>query len=333
MDPTFPGGVEIIRQSFLKKGIPEAAIPVMLKSLSASTIQQYSGTLKRWWHYSLQHSINMHNAEVGTIIAFLNELFETNNLTYATVNAHKSALSLILNISISDEILIKRFLKGIFRIKPNFPRYSTTWDPKDVLNHIEIWYPLNQLSLEKLVKKLVMLILLASGQRIQTISKINLKNISQTEEGVVIYITDILKTSNPNRKQPNLKFNFFDNRPGLCVARTLIHYLEITKPLRKNEEYLILTYKKPYHKATTQSISRWIKDVLTRSGIDIQIFKSHTTRHASTSAAYRSGISIDVIKNTVGWTKNSEVYTKFYNRPLQNELNFIESIVSTNTDI
>lgn len=324
MEKHFPGGIEIVRGSFMKKGIPNSAIKVLLKSLSDSTLRQYTSTYKQWWSFCKNHNIeNIYAVSVGTITLFLSELFEL-GISYSTLNAHKAALSLILNISSSDEQLLKRFLKGAFRIKPSFPKYSVTWDPSKVLDFIKGWYPLESLSLEKLTKKLAILLVLATGQRVQTISKINTKNITHTEEGFTIQITDILKTSHYNKQQPMLKIKNFLDHPELCVANTLDKYLEVSKPFRNGEEYLFLTFRKPYHKASTQSISRWVKDVLKASGIDTTKFKAHSTRHASTSAAYRSGVNIDTIKDLAGWSKKSQMFAKFYNRPLQNDVNFIE---------
>lgn len=52
------------------------------------------------------------------------------------------------------------------------------------------------------------------------------------------------------------------------------------------------------------------------SGIDTEVFSAHSTRHASTSAAHRRGISLDLIKRCAGWSGNSLVFSKFYDRPL-----------------
>ncbi|KAJ8983153.1 hypothetical protein NQ317_016252 [Molorchus minor] len=241
---------KIVEDRSMGRESPEDALPLMVNSISKSTLQQYCGTFRKWWAYCMQQKIDVYTVTVGSVIFFLKEIFST-KVSYATLNSHKSALALILDISNSDDILIKRFLKGAFRERPSFPRYNETWDPFIVLNYIKEWYPLKNLSLEKLVKKLVVLIALASGQRIQTISKINIKNIKINKNSVDIYFTDMLKTSS-----------------------------KVSQSIRKEESYLILTYRKPCTRASTQSISRWIKDVMRSSGIDTTIFKSLRLHHA-----------------------------------------------------
>ncbi|KAJ8917898.1 hypothetical protein NQ315_002590 [Exocentrus adspersus] len=118
----------------------------------------------------------------------------------------------------------------------------------------------------------------------------------------------------------------YDSTPQICVARTLKFYLTSTSAVRKGNEFLFLTYKKPYHRATAQTISRWLKDVLGRSGIDTSVFKAHSVRHASTSAAFRAGANIECIRNAAGWSEKSNVFAKFYNRPLCLAENFAEKV-------
>lgn len=56
--------------------------------------------------------------------------------------------------------------------------------------------------------------------------------------------------------------------------------------------------------------------MLKDSGIDTTIFSAYSTRHASTSAASRSEISIDCILKTAGWSSKSETFAKFDKRDL-----------------
>lgn len=99
--------------------------------------------------------------------------------------------------------------------------------------------------------------------------------------------------------------------------------MEVTSSIRSNDN-VILTFRRPYHVASSQTISRWIKQTLTASGIDTNVFSGHSTRHASTSAAHRAGVSIDIIRKTAGWSGQSAVFANFYNRPIINgDTNFV----------
>lgn len=140
-------------------------------------------------------------------------------------------------------------------------------------------------------------------------------------------ITDIIKTSAPNKTQPKLTIPFFQDKPSLCVASTLLHYINRTANLRGNIEVLFLTYKKPHHVASVQSISRWIKSALAKSGVNTHKFNAYSTRHAYTFTAYNAGLNINTIRHTTGWTPNSQTFFKFYNKPLNASTELAKSVI------
>lgn len=250
------------------------------------------------------------------LIQFLNAQFE-NGASYSTLNSIQSVFSLIFSIEKIHKEFLKRFLKGIYNKRPSKPKYHSTWDPHPVLMYLSSLHPLQSISLSHLTFKLVTLLALITGHRIQTLSKIKIQNIQAFEDRLEIRIPDTIKTSKIKNYQPLLVLPFFRENLNLCVASTLNAYLSRTQDIRPpNEDQLILTYKRPIHAASTQRISKWIKIVLQSSGVDVSFFSSYSTRHAATSAAYRSGVNIENIRRAAGWTDKSNMFNKFYNRPL-----------------
>nr|CAI5836049.1 unnamed protein product [Callosobruchus analis] len=148
---------------------------------------------------------------------------------------------------------------------------------------------------------------ISSASSIQTLTKIKLRDISKTEEKIENRISEKIKTSAPNKVQPLLIFPYFREVPELWVAQTIEAYLGETSGHRTNHEYLILTLKKPFHPATSQTISRWLKVTLKLDGIDTETFSGCSMRLAATSAASRKGVNIDLIRH---------IFLKFYNRLL-----------------
>ncbi|KAI8419976.1 hypothetical protein MSG28_008581 [Choristoneura fumiferana] len=184
-------------------------------------------------------------------------------------------------------------------------------------------YPNESLSILALTKKLVTLLALSTGHRVQTLSVIKANNITINDMGAIIIVDGIIKTSGPNRNNPKLVLPHFVEKNTICPVKTLSSYITRMEQFRAfpNTEKLILTTTQPHHNASAQSISRWIKIVLRDSGVDVSVFTAHSTRHAATSAAYRAGVSIDLIKRTAGWTNSSKCFAKFYNLPLNNDKN------------
>ncbi|XP_045497617.1 uncharacterized protein LOC123695740 isoform X1 [Colias croceus] len=319
---------EAFRQALLRKGLSPSTVQIMLSSLSDSTYKQYDGCIKTWINYCSTHNYSYISASVPVVLHFLTDLFNK-GAKYGTINSYKSALSLILSNLEDDRV--KRFMKGVFKSRPTNPKYHITWDPSIVLEHLAQQWPNNELSLETLSKKTATLLALVTAHRVQTLALIKLKDldIRGTSE-IIIMISDLIKTSKPYSLQPLLRIPYFNSRSEICPAKCLESYVNKTSTLRHND-HLFISFKKPYSKVTSQTLSKWIKDTLHNSGVDTSIFSAHSTRHASTSTANRLGVNIDVIRKTAGWSDSSAVFAKFYNRHvITDPTSFAKTLLSNN---
>ena len=292
--------------------MPKETWDVAMSSLTDSSLRQYETGLKRWWSFCQVRHIDCLAAGIPEVLSFLANEFEK-GASYGSVNSFRSAIALILGPKIGQDERVKRFCKGSAKLRPPEPKYESTWDPKIVLDFLSQWPPNDELSLEKLSMKLVTLLALVTGHRPQTLSLIDIRNIKREGNLIEIKIPSRIKTSGVNKKQPMLVLPFYSKNNKICVAAALEAYIDISKELRMTETTLFISYKKPHKAVGTQSLSRWIKNILKMSGINTDIFSAYSTRHAATSAVKRKGISIDMIKKTAGWTKNSETFAKFYN--------------------
>lgn len=305
----------------------------MTASLSDNSLKQYDVYLKRWFQYCNKNNFDLYNASVPQIIYFLNKLYEE-GAQYGTLNSCRSALALMMGNNVSEDDRVKRFFKGVFRVRPPLPKYSTIWDTSIVINHLSHLHPNELLPLEKISKKLITLMALLTAHRVQTLSKINIKNIEISTSKVTIKIPDFLKTTRLGYLQPMLVLPFFDEKPEICPGKTLITYLQKTSSFRKDIDSLFISSRKPHRAVGSQTLSRWIKDTLRDSGIDVNTFTAHSTRHASTSAAYSLGVSLDQIRRTAGWSGSSHTFYRFYNRTISNvptcndDDNFARNIVN-----
>lgn len=288
-----------------------------MASLSENSIKQYDTCLKKWFLFCKTNYTDLYVTSVPTVIHFLTQQYES-GAQYGTLNSCRSALSLILDLDLNDN-RIKRFFKGIYRLRPPLPKYNTTWDTSLVLNYIKSWYPNENLNLEKISKKLATLLALTTAHRVQTISKININNIEVLPNEIQVKIPDLIKTSRIGATQPTLILPFFREQLAICPATTLNSYLLMTNPLRGSEDHLFIGLKKPHKAITSQTLSRWIKSVLCSCGIDISVFTAHSTRHAATSRAHKMGINVDLIRKTAGWSGSSNTFGRFYNRCIVGE--------------
>ena len=158
-----------------------------------------------------------------------------------------------------------------------------------------------------------------TGHRLQTLSLIKIENIREKKDKMEIFILDKIKTSKLHKEQPLLILPFFSEEK-LCVASALKIYLTETNNNRNNIKELFISCKRPFKAICAQTLSHWIKKILTRCKIDTSVFSGYSTRHASTSAAYRKGLNIVQINERAGWTKEAQTFARFYNRPLVEEV-------------
>ena len=94
-------------------------------------------------------------------------------------------------------------------------------------------------------------------------------------------------------------------------------YLAVTKRLRGDETKLLISFNKPYQVVSRDTIRRWIKQVLSNSGIDTNVFSACSTRSASVSAAKSKGVPLDKILSADVWSCAS-TSSKYYNKPILN---------------
>lgn len=160
--------------------------------------------------------------------------------------------------------------------------------------------------------------MLATGHRLQTLSLIKISNITKNDSGYEIKVPDIIKSTRPGATQPFFSFRFFDENENLCVSRHLEQYLSLTQHIREGIDELLITIKRPIKAAKKDTLSRWIRSTLVVCNIDDK-FTPQSVRHAATSAAYKKGMKLCNIKSIAGWSKNSQTFLKYYNRPVVNE--------------
>ena len=89
-----------------------------------------------------------------------------------------------------------------------------------------------------------------------------------------------------------------------------------------------MSYSKPHKAFGRDTISRWVKTVLSSAGIDTKKFRPHSTRAAAVSSANNASVPLDEILSTAGWSSES-TFAKFYNKPVVRESHFASSVLKT----
>ena len=275
--------------------------------------------------YCKEHAIDPYNSKFDRGIDFLSQLYKE-GAKYGYIAAARSALSAVLpkeeGVAFGKDPNVTKFLKGVFRLKPQLPRYTEIYDPDVILKFLETLPENKHLMMEMLVKKLATLLMLLSGQRGQTISMLRLDCMSNTENAYTFFIPDALKQTKPGHHQEPLRFERF-SKQKLCVVYCLEEYLERTKHIRENLEgnpqELFLSYVYPHKPVGQSTIMRYIKLFMLEAGVDITVYANHSLRKASISKANNLGLSIKDIQKAAGW-KSKSIFREHYKLPIKKNL-------------
>ena len=153
-----------------------------------------------------------------------------------------------------------------------------------------------------------------------------------TPEGATILPLTLPKQCQAGRPVKDYFFPIFTENNSICPASTLQVYLQRTGQIRgEKEEHFFLTSTKPHRPVSSATIARWIKTALTRAGIDTTLFRAHSARGASTSAAAEAGVSIPEILEAADWSNRSTFERYYY--CLQNRKNFGSTILQSASNL
>ena len=109
----------------------------------------------------------------------------------------------------------------------------------------------------------------------------------------------------------------FPESPSICPVLSLKAYLDRTAQLRHADaNNMFISQHKPHKSVTSQTLARWMTNIMAAAGVDISLFKQHSTRSAS--AVWLEGgtksMSVAQICKHGHWSKLTTTYKKFYCR-------------------
>ncbi|XP_067023025.1 uncharacterized protein [Acropora muricata] len=306
-----------VRKSLSDKGISSQATNLICASWTTGTEKQYQAVWKKWRGWCRERNVDCLQSHVSQVLNFLADCFGE-GLSYSTLNSYRSALSSTLcprdGTTVGCDPLVSRLLKGIYNPRPPLPRYSSTWDVSVLTQNLGTLFPLNSLSLKQLILKTVSLCALCSAGRSQTLGALSISNLVQHKESIQFIVTERLKTSRPGKPSVIDTFPSVPSKPHVCPMSTVSAYITRTCNLRNPTDFrLFISFVKPHRAVSPATISRWIKKVLSDAGIDTSIFKAHSVRGASTSAAYNKGVPVENILKLANWS-NESTSRRFYLR-------------------
>ena len=313
------GGLPFFARLLLRKGFDKATVALIMDAWRPSTKKLYSTYLNKWAVFCVERGINPVKPTLPQACRFLRTLADKGS-GYAALNSARCSLSTILEkfegYSFGTHPLVCWLVKGGYERNPPKPRYNHFWDVNVVFDCLKSWGANSGLTLKRLSFKLTILLLLVSSQRGQTIVHLDTEDM-EVSDRVVFKMKVLLKHNRVGDPLDSLIFRPFGGCKRLCVVRALKAYLKRTATFRTYSQ-LLLSFARPHGPISRDTLSRWTLEMLKVSGIDTERYKGHSTRGASTSAARRLGVPLNLILRQASW-KSADSFARFYDKELDKD--------------
>ena len=310
-----------MRAKLRKQGYDKETVDLILDAWRPSTKKVYTTYLRKWAVFCVSTGVRLMSPTLAQACRFLKNL-EREGLGYGAVNAARSALSAILphfeGCQFGRHPTVSWLLKGVYHRKPPQARYTCFWNVTKVFQLLKSWGRNRELTLKLLTMKLVVLLLLVTSQRGQTILALSLDGLGLSEQAV-FRLKVLLKHNRLGDRLDTLVLKPYHHSARLCVVRTLKEYVQRTEKIRGNVKQLVISFMRPHKAVSRDTLARWTLSVLAKAGIDTEKYKSHSMRGASTSAAHRLGLSVNQIMRQAGW-HSVESFSRFYNKDLEKDV-------------
>ena len=314
--------VAYLKQRYSSESLSTGAGKLLLASWRAKSAKSYDSMFQKWISWCEKRHTDPVSGPVSEVANFLADLFEK-GYQQRSINAYRSAIASahdrVDGVSVGQHPTVTRLMAGVANLRPPQPRYSSTWDVNKVLDHITKKGANKDLNLKDLTLKTTMLLALTRPSRSADLHSLDIRLFRSSPEGVTFMPSKPAKQTKAGKIGQGYFFPKFEQNPLLCPVDAVSSYMDRTSPLRRREgevtNQLFVAFIKPHHAVTSSTIARWLKTTLEQAGIDTAIFKAHSTRGASTSAAALRGVTTSDIILAADWSSDS-VFRRFYYKPV-----------------
>ena len=234
-----PSRLAVIRGG-LNNDCSEDTLGIVDLAHRESTIRQYQAIWRKFLEYLELNNISHDSISLGIVMNFLSHQVIHLKRQYRTIAAYKCALEIPLRAKFGiefDRFDFHLFMRGVFNHRP--PQKSKPipkWSLNSLLLYLnsDIFEPLLTRSLEIVAKKLLCLILLASGRRISEVGGLSMKHTSFNQgNSLKLYWLDDFRPKHFNAKfipkDPCIDFIDSDisDELKLCPARAYNLYVNM----------------------------------------------------------------------------------------------------------
>ena len=155
-----------------------------------------------------------------------------------------------------------KYFKGSLNLRPPLPKLSFVWDVQIILEYFRSLGDNCQISEKHLSQKLLILLLLLEGQRLNSAFHFTIDRMIISSTSVTLSPEHVLKHSKPGRKLDAFEYRAYSD-PKLFVLESVKEYIHRRNDkVDKEQKRLFITYRKPCHTDSIDTLQRWIKETL-----------------------------------------------------------------------
>ena len=123
------------------------------------------------------------------------------------------------------------------------------------------------------------------------------------EHKCVFIRSKLLKHSRPCYVNKAVKFYVHEKIPNICPVPTIKHYLDKRNNNVAHEtKTSFITHGKRFKAAHEDTISLWVKEVMTETSIDVSKYNTHSCRSAASTRALYKAVHIEDILKQRNWS-------------------------------
>jgi integrase len=305
--------LETLRELYKKRNLPDPVIETILRGCRDSSNRTYQYAWSTYWDWCIDN--NMDVQDFKSVLSFLQKGREQ-GLSFATLRLRLNAISTTLppspeGLSIGQLPIIEKFMKGLEATCPKKLPTRAMWDLKDALVKLSDWTAEDQLSLS--CKTAFILAVTTMWRPGSDLSRLVFSQTIFNDEGVSLLVQ---MPKEGDWKSTFLPYNTANS--SICPVTLLRKYLHYVQPLRVQDtpdRVFLVKNRNLTSAASADTIARWIRQAMSKCGIDTSKFSPHSTRSTATSSALQSGMDLPQILRAANWA-NAKTFQRFYYREI-----------------
>ena len=315
--PTLPPSrrLEDYRRAHNLGSVSDDAFNLISNGWRKSSNDRYERAWEAFSRFLRSHNVPVDSVSIGNVVDYLSLLYRK-NLSYSTINLHRSAISMTLPLlnalPIGQHPLVTRLMKGVHNKRPPTRRLFPSWNAGSVIQMFKDWSSPH--SLHNQIRKTAFLLAMASTRRPSELASLKVSetflSINPTSARFVPSL--LSKTDKAGRMGKPISVYRLSADPFICPVSNVELLLQLRQGLDISHDFLFHEDKSPFQPLSVAAFSRRISWVLDRAGIAAP---PGSTRAMSTSSAFSKGLDLDAILRAGNWA-GADVFFRFYCRDL-----------------